>query len=133
MTERRITTPKSLRLTEAEVQQAQRLLAQYPEIPTEAELLRQAALIGMYVLAAAAPDYAGYDPAVLARLLRYRIAPAIDLIVAQGALPVLHALLAERGGALPAGAVAPEAQEAVPQIDEQAAADMSELGTGFLD
>lgn len=128
MTGQRITVPKSIRMTPEEVRRAQRLLAQYPEIPTEAELLRQATLIGLYVLAAQAPDLAGYEPVALARLLRYRIAPAIDLIVEQGVLPTLHALLAERE----AGALEP-APHAAPLIDAVAAEEMGELGTSFLD
>jgi hypothetical protein len=132
MTGQRITVPRSIRMTPEEVTQARRLLTQYPEIPTEAELLRQAALIGLWVLSAQAPEQAGYEPEALAKLLRYRIAPAIDLIVEQGVLPTLHALLAEREAVAPVGALE-AAQEAAPLIDAAAAADMEELGTGFLE
>jgi hypothetical protein len=49
---RRVTVTKGVRLTEDELAHVGKLLPQYPECASEAELLRQATLIGLYVLAA---------------------------------------------------------------------------------
>ena len=48
----RITVTKGVRLTPDELGHVGKLLTQYPECASEAELLRQATLIGVYVLAA---------------------------------------------------------------------------------
>jgi hypothetical protein len=133
MTERR-TTPKTIRLTREELERVQDLLPHFPEASTEAELLRQATLLGLQVLAAQAPDLAGYAPAQLASLLRYRIVGALDLLIDQQALPALHRLIAEREqrAALRARENEVETEEA-PPIDEAVAEELSELGTDFLD
>jgi hypothetical protein len=84
----RITTTKGVRLTPEELVHVGKLLAQYPECASEAELLRQATLIGVYVLAAQAtrqPAYAGYQPGDLAALLKERVLPAIDFLFAHDA------------------------------------------------
>ena len=50
----RVAVTKGVRLTPDELAHVGKLLRQYPECTSEAELLRQAALIGLYVLAAQA-------------------------------------------------------------------------------
>src|SRR5207253_2275916 len=79
----RITLTKGVRLTAVELAHVGKLLPQYPECASEAELLRQATLIGLYVLAAQAtaqPAYAGYRPDELVALLKYRVLPTIDFL-----------------------------------------------------
>ncbi|HEU4327350.1 MAG TPA: hypothetical protein VFS21_29705 [Roseiflexaceae bacterium] len=134
MSDRRVTIPRSIRMTPEELERAQQLLPNFPEVASEAELLRQAMLIGLYVLAAEAPDLGGYDPALLARLLRYRLVGAIDLLVEQAALPALHRLVAEREHPVVAAEEgAGESAPATPQIDASAAAELSDLGIDFLE
>jgi hypothetical protein len=134
MSDRRQTFPKTIRLTREELERVQDLLPHFPEASTEAELLRQATLLGLQVLAAQAPDLAGYAPAHLASLLRYRLVGALDLLIDQQALPALHRLIAEREqrAALIAREGEAETEEA-PPIDEVVAEELSELGTDFLD
>src|SRR5262245_23030875 len=91
--EPRITVTKGIRLTEDELTRVRNLLPQYPECSSEAELLRQATLLGVYVLAAQAigqPAHAGYQPGELVALLKYRVLPAIDFLFEQGAYPALY-------------------------------------------
>ena len=69
----RITVTKGVRLTPDEFVHAGKLLSQYPECASEAELLRQATLVGLYVLAAQAtgqPAHGGYQPDELVALLK---------------------------------------------------------------
>src|SRR6266545_3034129 len=89
----RVTVSKGIRLTEAELEHVRKLLPQYPECASEAELLRQATLIGLYVLAAQAtgqPAYGGYQPDELVALLKYRVLPAIDFLFERDAYPALY-------------------------------------------
>jgi len=134
--ERRVTLPKTIRMTQEELDRAQDLLPHFPEVASEAELLRQATILGLCVLAAQAPDLAGYNPATLAGLLRYRIMGALDLLLTQDALPALYGLQATREPR-PAPVArereAADVEQEEPQIDAQAAADLEGLGTGFLD
>src|SRR6266545_3676202 len=91
--EPRITVTKGIRLTENELAHVGKLLPQYPECASEAELLRQATLIGLYVLAAQAtgqPAHGGYQPDELVSLLKYRVLPAIDFLFAHDAYPALY-------------------------------------------
>jgi len=89
----RITVTKGVRLTPDELVHVGMLLTQYPECASEAELLRQATLIGLYVLAAQAtgqPAHGGYQPDELIALLKYRVLPAIDFLFAYDAYPALY-------------------------------------------
>jgi hypothetical protein len=131
--ERRQTFPKTIRMTAEELERAQDLLPHHPEVSSEAELLRLATLLGLQVLAAQAPDLAGYDPAALAGLLRYRLVGALDLLIDQQALPTLHRLIAEREQRAALHARGSEAEAEEPPINEAAAEELSELGTDFLD
>src|SRR5919204_5630276 len=91
--EPRITVTKGIRLTEDELAHVRNLIPQYPECSSEAELLRQATLIGVYVLAAQAtghPAHGGYQPGELVALLKYRVLPAIDFLFEHGAYPALY-------------------------------------------
>src|SRR6266498_1613678 len=71
----RVTVTKGIRLTPDELGYVGKLLGQYPECASEAELLRQATLIGLYVLAAQAT-----------------VLPAIDFLFAHDAYPALYRL-----------------------------------------
>src|SRR6266545_5254249 len=131
----RVTVSKGIRLTEAELEHVQKLLPQYPECASEAELLRQATLIGLYVLAAQAtaqPAYGGYRPDELVALLKYRVLPAIDFLFERDAFPALYRLRA----ASSAGAETPTPEEGSAtgtQIVAEAAEELGDLGTDFMD
>jgi len=131
----RVTVSKGIRLTEAELEHVRKLLPQYPECASEAELLRQATLIGLYVLAAQAtgqPAYGGYRPDELVALLKYRVLPAIDFLFEQDAFPALYRLrAASSAGAEPS---TPEARGSTgTQIVAEAADELGDLGTDFMD
>jgi hypothetical protein len=131
----RITVTKGVRLTPDELGHAGKLLAQYPECASEAELLRQAALIGLYVLAAQAtgqPAHGGYPPAELIALLKYRVLPAIDFLFAHNAYPALYRIRMAGSAIedLPASTV--ESATSTP-IAAEAADDLGDLGTGFME
>src|SRR5215213_2573597 len=84
----RITVTKGVRLTPEELAHVGKLLTQYPECASEAELLRQATLIGLYVQ----PAHGGYQPDELIALLKYRVLPAIDFLFEHDAYPALYRL-----------------------------------------
>ena len=131
----RITVTKGVRLTPDELTHAGKLLAQYPECASEAELLRQATLIGLYVLAAQAtgqPAYAGYQPGDLAALLKYRVLPAIDFLFEHDAYPALYRLRTAGSGAaeLPSPTVDGAAST---HSAAEAAGELNDLGTGFME
>src|SRR6266511_2183687 len=91
--EPRLTVTKGIRLTEDELIRVRHLLPQYPECASEAELLRQATLLGVYVLAAQAtghPTHGGYHTGELVALLKYRVLPAIDFLFEHDAYPALY-------------------------------------------
>src|SRR5262245_47726429 len=126
------TTNKGVRFTQAELERVALLRAQLPEYSSEADLLRHAALLGLLVLATQAtrphlPPYAGYTADDLAALLRPRLLPALDFLLAHGALPALAAA----HQAAPAQTQADERQSEA--AIAQAAADLAGLGIGFLD
>ena len=131
----RVTVSKGVRLTEAELEHVRKLLPQYPECASEAELLRQATLIGLYVLAAQAsgqPAYGGYQPHELVALLKYRVLPAVDFLFERDAFPALYRLRA----ASSAGAETPTSEaggSTGTQIVAEAADELGDLGTGFMD
>jgi hypothetical protein len=131
----RVTVTKGVRLTEDEVEHVGKLLPQYPECASEAELLRQATLIGLYVLAAQTtgqPAYGGYQPDELVALLKYRVLPAIDFLFEHDAFPALYGLRAASSGA--DEPPAPEARDTTStQIVAEAADELGDLGTGFMD
>src|SRR6266508_4383217 len=90
------TTNKGVRFTGEELGRIEKLRAQLPEYSSEADLLHHAALLGILVLATYAtrpdlPPYAGYTPDDLAALLKPRLMPAIDFLIARGALPIVFA------------------------------------------
>src|SRR5512145_333847 len=124
----RVTMTKGVRLTQAELAHVGTLLPQFPECASEAELLRQATLIGIYVLAAQAtgqPRYGGYEPDELVALLKYRVLPAIDFLFEHDAVPTLYQRSPE---ITPAEA----AIDSTP-IAKGAAEDLEGLGTGFME
>ncbi len=130
-----MTITKGVRLTPDELAHAGKLLAQYPECASEAELLRQATLIGLYVLAAQAtgqPAHGGYPPAELVALLKYRVLPAIDFLFAHDAYPALNRVSV--AGTAIEELPASETQGATSTpIAAEAAADLGDLGTGFME
>jgi hypothetical protein len=133
--EPRITVTKGVRLTENELAHVGKLLPQYPECASEAELLRQAALIGLYVLAAQAtgqPAHGGYQPEQLVSLLKYRVLPAIDFLFERGAFPALYR--ARETAARESPAHEDAGQDTMnTQIIPDASAFLDELGAEFMD
>jgi hypothetical protein len=131
----RITVTKGVRLTPDELVHVGKLLAQYPECASEAEFLRQATLIGLYVLAAQAtgqPAHGGYPPDKLIALLKYRVLPAIDFLFEHNAYPALYRVR-EAGRPihdLPGSTVESATSK---QIAAEAADDLGDLGTGFME
>lgn len=131
----RITVTKGIRLTENELAHVGKLLPQYPECASEAELLRQATLLGIYVLAAQAtghPAYGGYQPGELVALLKYRVLPAIDFLFEHNAYPVLYRTR-EATAAAALEAELTGSDTANTQIIPNAAAFLGEIGTEFMD
>lgn len=133
--EPRITVTKGIRLTEDELIRVRHLLPQYPECASEAELLRQATLLGVYVLAAQAtghPVHGGYQPSELVALLKYRVLPAIDFLFAHDAYPALYrtheVVVAE-----PTASEVMGSDTISTEIIPNAAAFLGEIGTGFMD
>src|SRR3954447_23738073 len=131
----RITVTKGIRLTPDELAHVGKLLAQYPECASEAELLRQATLIGLYVLAAQAtgqPAHGGYQPDELIALLKYRVLPAIDFLFEHNAYPALYRvhMAGSATEALPASTVEGATST---QIAAEAAEELGDLGTGFME
>jgi len=130
--EPRITLTKGIRLTGDELTRVRNLLPQYPECASEAELLRQATLIGVYVLAAQAtghPAYGGYQPDELVALLKYRVLPVIDFLFEHDAYPALYRTR-ETAAAAPVSSELPSSNT---QIIPNAAAFLGEIGTEFMD
>ena len=130
-----VTVTKGIRLTPDELGHAGKLLAQYPECASEAELLRQATLIGLYVLAAQAtgqPAHGGYQPDELVALLKYRVLPAIDFLFAHDAYPALYRLRTAGSGAaeLPSPTVGDAAST---HSAAEAAGELNDLGTDFME
>jgi hypothetical protein len=132
----RITVTKGVRLTPDELDHVGKLLPQYPECASEAELLRQATLLGLYVLAAQAtgqPAHGGYQPDELVALLKYRVLPAIDFLFAHDAYPALYRLyiagspIQDLPGSTVGGATSTQ------QIAAEAAEELGDLGTGFME
>ena len=131
----RITVTKGVRLTPDELVHVGKLLTQYPECASEAELLRQATLIGLYVLAAQAtgqPAHGGYQPDELIALLKYRVLPAIDFLFEHNAYPALYRARVAGSATeeLPASTV--EGTTSTP-IAAEAAEELGDLGTGFME
>jgi hypothetical protein len=133
--EPRITVTKGIRLTEDELIRVRHLLPQYPECASEAELLRQATLLGVYVLAAQAtghPVHGGYQPSELVALLKYRVLPAIDFLFAHDAYPALYRTR-EITVVEPLTSEATNSDATNTQIIPNAAAFLGEIGTEFMD
>src|SRR3954467_9914114 len=131
----RITVTKGVRLTLDELVHVGKLLTQYPECASEAELLRQATLIGLYVLAAQAtgqPAHGGYQPDELVALLKYRVLPAIDFLFAHDAYPALYRLHVAGSPIEKLPASAAEGTMSL-QIAADAAEELGELGIGFME
>ena len=131
----RITVTKGIRLTPDELAHVGNLLPQYPECASEAELLLQATLIGLYVLAAQAtgqPAHGGYQPDELVALLKYRVLPAMDFLFAHDAYPALYRVRVAGSAIeqLPASAIEGTTST---QIAAEAAEDLTDLGTGFME
>lgn len=132
----RVTFNKGIRFTDEELDQADALLAQFPEFRSQADVLHQAALIGLMVLATQAtrpglPVYVGYQPGDLAALLKYRLMPALDFLIEHNALPGSLQRAADGAAAPhdPEIASAPDATILAPE----AAEGLDDLGTSFMD
>jgi len=98
-------------------------------------LLRQATLLGVYVLAAQAtghPPHGGYQPGELVALLKYRVLPAIDFLYEHGAYPALYRTREVAVASPPASEVT-GSDTVNTQIIPNAAAFLGEIGTGFMD
>ena len=131
----RITVTKGVRLTPDELVHVGKLLTQYPECASEAELLRQATLIGLYVLAAQAtgqPAHGGYQPDELIALLKYRVLPAIDFLFEHNAYPALYRVpvVGSATEELPGSATQGTTST---QIAAEAAEELGDLGTDFME
>ncbi|KAB8140764.1 hypothetical protein F8S13_22440 [Chloroflexia bacterium SDU3-3] len=131
-----MTTTKSTRMTEEEVRFLQQLLPHFPECRSEAQLMYQATMLGLWMLAVEAQrpglvPFGGYTPADLAALLRPRILPALDFLTTHRQLPALfpHGLPPMESNIVEEVVETP----AEPPIDPEVASDMEELGTGFMD
>ena len=130
-----MTVTKGVRLTPDELVHVGKLLAQYAECASEAELLRQATLIGLYVLAAQAtgqPAHGGYQPDALVALLKYRVLPAIDFLFEHDAYPALYRVRVAGSAIqeLPSSRI----EDAMnTQIAAEAAEELGDLGTGFME
>lgn len=115
------TVPKGIRITRQEEQLVQRLLPCFPECTSEADMLRQGAVVGLHILAAQVEGLGGYKPAELVAMLKYRVLPAITFLVEHNALPALFCQQV------------PVAQPHALTVDDTAADDLADLGTDFLD
>ena len=119
----RVTVTKGIRLTPDELVHVGKLLTQYPECASEAELLRQAT---------GQPAHGGYEPDELVALLKYRVLPAIDFLFEHNAYPALYRLrvagstIEEPPGSTVEGATST-------QIAAEAAEELGDLGTGFME
>jgi hypothetical protein len=146
------TTNKGVRFTAAELAHIEHLRMQLPEYTSDADLLRHAALLGVLVLATQATrpgmtPYAGYGAEDLAALLKPRILPALDFLVANDAMPSIGVAprLAQRTAAelrAPDGASrspdsglrAPDSESGeVTTIEGAASGELHGLGTGMMD
>jgi hypothetical protein len=126
---------KGIRFTDEELMRADALLVQFPEFRSQAEVLHQAALIGLLVLATQATRpgllrYAGYQADDLAALLKYRLMSAIDFLVAQQAMPTRVDLLVSSHALPLVGAALADSGTAI-ALD--AAEGLNDLGASFMD
>jgi hypothetical protein len=126
---------KGIRFTDEELIRADALLAQFPEFRSQAEVLHQAALIGLLVLATQATRpgllrYAGYRADDLAALLKYRLMSAIDFLTTQQALPARGDLPVSSHAATVVGAATADSGTA---IALEAAEGLDDLGAHFMD
>ena len=131
----RVTVNKGIRFTDEELARADALLEQFPEFRSQADVLHQAALIGLLVLATQAtrpglPAYAGYEAGDLAALLKYRLMSAIDFLLAQNALPAALRRPASSHDAPPARAVTGDSSTT---IAPDAAEGLDDLGATFME
>lgn len=124
---------KGIRFTDEELMRADALLTQFPEFRSQAEVLHQAALIGLLVLATQATRpglllYAGYQADDLAALLKYRLMSAIEFLSAQQAMPARGDLPVNSHAAPVVGAAASDTTIAL-----DAAEGLDDLGASFMD
>ena len=132
------TTNKGVRFTDDELARIEKLRAQLTEYSSEADLLHHAALLGILVLAtyATRPDmapYAGYGADDLAALLKPRLMPAIDFLIARGALPMVFTMQLTSGLGAATTAIADPERDGETTIHAAAADDLESLGSGFMD
>ena len=132
------TTNKGVRFTDDELTRIEKLRAQLTEYSSEADLLHHAALLGILVLAtyATRPDmvpYAGYGADDLAALLKPRLMPAIDFLIARGALPMVFTMQLTSGLGAATTAIADSERDGETMIDAAVADDLESLGSGFMD
>ena len=144
------TTNKGIRFTDTDLAHIDMLYAQLPDYLSEADLLRHAALLGIMVLATNATrpgltPYAGYAPNDLAALLKPRLMPAIDFLIASDAMPAVFqgqrgservtaapSTLREEHSAIPPRAPQEEHRAAI-RIDHTAGTHLEGFGTGMMD
>ena len=132
------TTNKGVRFTDDELERIEKLRAQLTEYSSEADLLHHAALLGILVLATYATrpgmaPYAGYGPDDLAALLKPRLMPAIDFLIARGALPMVFTMQLTSGLGAATTAIADPERDGETTIDDAVAEDLEGLGSGFMD
>lgn len=132
------TTNKGVRFTDDELTRIEKLRAQLTEYSSEADLLHHAALLGILVLAtyATRPDlvpYAGYGADDLAALLKPRLMPAIDFLIARGALPMVFTMQLASGLGAATTAIPDSERDGETPIDVAVADDLASLGSGFMD
>jgi hypothetical protein len=132
-----MTTTKSTRLSEEEVAFLQRLIGHFPEYRSESQLLHNATMLGLWMLAVGArrpglPPFGGYAVHDLAALIQPRLLAAIDFLVQQGHLP---ALLSSLQALTPPTPIPPRAAPSITEhaFDPHIADDMANLGTDFMD
>jgi hypothetical protein len=133
-----MTTTKSTRLSEEEVAFLRKLLPHFPECRSESQLLRNATMLGLWMLAVSArrpglPPFGGYAPEDLAALIQTRLLAAIDFLIQQGRLPALLSIIQVQ--IPPTLPILPTAAPASAEytFDPEVADDMAGLGTDFMD
>ena len=123
---------KTIRLVDQDVTLLKSLNAVLYQYSTEADVLTEAARIGMLVLSATAlqsgEELAGFAPPILAARLRVALLPALDLMVQQRTLPAMLGAVSPAPGSESPSPPGPETG-----VGATIASDLAGLGSGFLD
>lgn len=132
------TTNKGIRFTDAELERIENLRTQLPEYSSDADLLHHAALLGMLVLATKATrpgltPYAGYASNDLAAMLKSRLMPAIDFLIASDAMPAVFQGQRVLERVAPAPSAIREERSATTRIEHTASSHLEGFGTGLMD